>query len=209
LKRNSFIIICLAFLLGACGPQATPTIDPVQVQASSVAMASTMIAETQAAIPPTLTPTGTPLPSPTPLPTSTETPAPTAAVEASPTDVPAVAGGGDPCNGPFLTHPGASDAGKSTKGASVYITNTTRASVTVALYLAKNAFGQCGYVSYVLAPNKSVSVINVLPYGCYTASAYINDPKKPSYSTGGPACITGPDRTTFTVYADRIKITGP
>ena len=213
MKRTSFIIVCLALLLGACTPQATPTIDPVLVQASSVAMASTMIAETQAAIPPTLAPTDTPVPSTTPLPTFTETPVPTVQVDvASPTStvVAAAVGGGDPCNGPFLANKsGSADASKSSKGASVYINNTTKNSVTVALYLSKNAFGQCGYVSYVLPGRQAVSIINVLPLGCYTASAYINDPKKPSYATGGPACITGPDRTTFTVYADHIKITGP
>lgn len=201
MNRNS-LIISLALILAACAPQAAPTVDSVQIQASAAAMANTMVAETQAAIPPIATATDTPLPSPTPLPTSTETPVPTV-VEVSPTVA-------NPCNVPFFANPvAAPDAGKVNNGASIFITNTTKAPITASLYLSKNEFGQCGFVSYVIAPMQSVSIVNVLPYGCYYASAYVNDPKKPSHPTGGPACITGPDRTTFTVSADRIKITGP
>jgi hypothetical protein len=125
-------------------------------------------------------------------------------VEVSPTK------NADPCNGPFFANPvAAADAGKVNNGANIIIINTTKASVTASLYLAKNEFGQCGYVSYVIPPKQSVTVMNVLPYGCYYASAYVNDPKKPSNPSNGPACITGPDRTTFTISADRIQITGP
>ena len=204
MKHNIHIIIGLTLLLSACGSQAAPTIDPVQIQASAAVMASTMSAETQAAIPPTSTPTVTLLPSPTMFPTSTETSIPTIVV-----DIPTTSAA-NPCDGPLLANPvGASDAGKINNGASIYIKNSTKAPVTVSLYLSKNKFGQCGFVSYVLSPNQSVSVVNQLPYGCYYASAYVNDPKNPSRPSGDSACITGPDRTTFTVYADRIKITGP
>lgn len=204
MKRTPYIIIGLALMLAACGPQATATIDAAQIQASAAALASTMIAETQAAVPATSTPTETPLPSPTPLPSETPTLVPTL-VDVSPTTL-----GADPCNVPFFANPvAAADAGKVNNGANIIMTNTTKASVTVSLYLSKNEFGQCGYVSYVLPPRQSVTVINVLPYGCYYASAYVNDPKKPTHPSGGPACITGPDRTTFTISADRIKITGP
>lgn len=202
MKRITFITTGLVLLLAACTPQAAPTIDPAQVQASAAAIALTFVAETQAAIPPTSTLTDTPVPSPTPLPTFTETVVPTV-VEASPTT-------SDPCNVPFFANPvAAPDAGKVNNGANIIIVNTTKSSITASLYLSKNDFGQCGYVSYVINPMQSVTVMNVLPYGCYYASAYVNDPKKPSHPNGGPACITGPDRTTFTVSADQIKITGP
>ncbi|MBI5963439.1 MAG: hypothetical protein HY863_08200 [Chloroflexi bacterium] len=197
MKHNIFIMIALALTLTACSPAAD-----VQIQASETALVSTMIVGMMSAIPPTSTLTNTPVPSETPLPTSTETPIST--IEVSPT--PLV----DPCNGPLFSNPvAAPDAGKVDNGASVLIKNTTKASITVSLYLSKNKFGQCGFVSYVIAPSQSVSVVNELPYGCYSAFAYINDPKKPSTASGGPACITGPDKTTFTVFADKIKITGP
>jgi hypothetical protein len=203
LKRNPSIIIGLSLILSACGPQAIPTADPVQMEASAVAMANTFVAETQAAIPPTSTPTDTPVPSPTPMPTSTEAPVATV-VEASPTAL------ADSCNRPFFDSPvAAPGAGKVDNGANIIIINSTKVSVTVSLYLSKNKFGQCGYVSYVLPRKQSVIVMNVLPYGCYSASAYVNDPKKPSNPSGGPTCITGPDRTTFTISAEQIKITGP
>ena len=201
MKHNSQIIIgLLTLILSACGPQAAPAVVPAQIQASAAVMASTMSAETQAAIPATLTPTVTSLPSATPFPTSTETPVPTASSTAA----------ADPCDGPLFSHPvGASDAGKTDNRASILIRNSTKAPITVSLYLSKNKFGQCGSVSYSLAPNQSVSIIGKLPYGCYYASAYVNDPKKPSRPSGDSACITGPDKTTITVSADRIKITGP
>lgn len=198
MKRNIFIMIVIALMLSACGPAA------VDVQASETALVSTMIVGMMSAIPPTSTLTDTPVPSETSQPTSTLTETPMPTIEISPT--PSV----DPCSGPLFANPvAASDAGKVDNGASVFIKNTTKASITVSLYLSKNKFGQCGFVSYVIAPSQSVSVVNELPYGCYSAFAYINDPKKPSTASGGPACITGPDKTTFTVSADKIKITGP
>jgi hypothetical protein len=202
LKRSIFIIAALTLLLGACGANAIPTVSSEQIQETAAVMAGTMSAQTQAAIPPTSTLTNTPLPSPTSLPTSTETPVPTA--EASSTTV------ADPCSGSLYANPvGASDAGKMNNGASIFIVNTTKAPVTISLFLAKNKFGQCGYVSWSLSPKQSISIVNQLPYGCYSAFAYVNDPKNPSHGSGGPDCITGPDRTTFTVLADKVRITGP
>jgi hypothetical protein len=45
-KPIYFIVTVQIAVLNACGPQAVPTIDPVQVQASAIAVASTMIAQT-------------------------------------------------------------------------------------------------------------------------------------------------------------------
>lgn len=187
MKRIVLIVTALGFVLAACSAGTTP------------------VTPTQAVDTPTAVPTNTHLPSPTTPPAATETLAPTATVvAASPTTT------ADPCDGPLFANPvGAADAGKIDNGASIYILNTTNAPVTVSLYLSKNQYGQCGSVSYSLSPHQSVSVVNQLPYGCYYASAYVNDPRKPSRASGGPACITGPDRTTFSVAADKIKITGP
>ncbi|MBI5944409.1 MAG: hypothetical protein HY864_08580 [Chloroflexi bacterium] len=196
MNHKIFSMTILALMLTACNSAAN-----VQIQASETALVSTMIVGMMSAIPPTSTLTSTPAPSETPLPTSTLA----LTVEESPT------ASADPCNGPLFANPGGSSpsGGKSENGASVLIANNTKAPITVSLYLSKNDFGQCGYVSYILAPMQSISVINQLPFGCYSAFAYINDPKNPSTASGGPACITGPDKTTFTVSADKIKITGP
>jgi hypothetical protein len=202
LKHKIYIVIGLALILSACGSQAAPTIDPVQIQATAAVMASTMSAQTQAAIP---TLTQTPLPSPTMLPTSTETPVPTVVV----VELTATSSSTDPCNTPLFANPASSDGGKNDKKANIQIRNSTKAPITVSLYLSKNAFGQCGFVSYVLSPSQSVTISGQLPLGCYYASAYVNDPKKPSRPNGASACITGDDRTTITVSADQIKITGP
>ena len=205
MNRNIItIIVGLILLLGACSPRTAPTVDPAQIQASAVAMAGTMFSQTQTAVP---TLTATPLPSPTTVPSLTpalvDTPIPVV-LEVSPTS----AASTDPCNGPlFANHAG--DGGKTDKKATILIKNSTRAPATVSLYLSKNSFGQCGFVSYVLNPNQSVLSAGELPYGCYFASAYVNDPKKPSRPTGDSTCITGDDKTTITVYADFIKITGP
>jgi len=189
----------LALILSACNSAAN-----VQAQASETALVSTMIVGMMSAIPPASTLTAAPAPSETPSLTLTQTPIP-AAHEISPTPL------ADACNGPLFSNPGESSpsGGKSENGASVLIANNTKSPVTVSLYLSKNDFGQCGFVSYVLAPKQSISEIDQLPFGCYSAFAYINDPKNPSTASGGPACITGPDKTTFTVSADKIKITGP
>jgi hypothetical protein len=46
IKPAWIIEIVLVFIVSACGTQATPAIDPGQVQASAAAMASTMVAVT-------------------------------------------------------------------------------------------------------------------------------------------------------------------
>ena len=186
--KRRFIFIALALLLISCGGNDIPLVSPDQLQAPTEVIL------------PTSTATNTPSPSPTVEPTLT----------IEPTIIVSPASTVNPCDGAlFANLVGSSGGGKSNNGASVFIVNNTRASITVTLYLSKNDFGQCGSVSYVLAQKQSVSIINQLPFGCYYASAYINDPKKPSRASGGPACITGPDRTTITVSANKIKITGP
>jgi len=208
-KRFLFIASVLALIITACQGNPVPTIDAVQVQGSAVAVASTMFALTQAAIPPTDVPTDTPMPSPIPLPT--DTPVPQPLVE---TDTPAVVQspvantGTGSCNGPLTSKPvAAPDAGKI--GSNVKIVNATKASVTISLYLNLNKLGECGFKSYVIPHSMSITIANDLPYGCYNLSAYVNDPKKPSQPTGNQVCITGPDKTTITVSADSIKVTGP
>ena len=200
-----FVIAIAAFLLSACGARAVPTTDPAQMQASAIAMVNTFVAMTQAAISPTPVPTSTPLPSPTSLPSLTPSPLPTLGTEL-PAGVPTT----DPCNKPLSEGPAAApDAGKVGRAANILIVNDTKAKITFSLYLVKNVYGQCGYTSYVLARGNSTLLANVLPFGCYYGSAYIDDPKKPTRVSSGPDCITGSDKTTFTVTMDRLKVTGP
>jgi len=204
MKRYKMIIFIGAFILSACGAKAVPTLDSAQVQASAIAAVNTFVAMTQAAITPTPFPTNTPFPSPTSLPSLTPSPIPTSA-----TELPAGASTADPCDAPLGGgSAAAADAGK-VRAANILIVNNTKATITFSLYLTKNAFGQCGYTSYVLARGNSIFLPNVLPLGCYYASAYINDPKKPTRVENGPTCITGNDKTTFTVTTERLKVTGP
>ncbi len=205
MKRLAFVAVVLALLLNACGANVVPTVDPAQVQASVVAEAGTMLAQTQAAIPPTQLPTDTPEPSPTPQPSPTLDTSSTASI--IPTQTPSSANA-DSCDVPLSSQ--SAGTGKISGGTgNVLIVNDTKATITVSLQLAKNKLGQCGYLSYELARGQSKFLPNVLPYGCYYLHAFVNDPKKPSQPSGGPACITGPDKTTFTVLADTIKVTGP
>ena len=206
MKRFMILTVIAALILNACGAKAVPTTDPVQMQASAIAMVNTLVAMTQAAITPTPIPTNTPLPSPTSLPSPIPPPLSTPT-----TELPAgTQAGTDPCKGPLSANPGNSEAGKSSKGGTnILIVNDTKASVTFSLYLAKNIYEQCGYVSYVIARGNSVFLSNTLPRGCYYGHAYINDAKKPTQVSSGPTCITGVDKTTFTVTNDRLKVTGP
>jgi type II secretory pathway pseudopilin PulG len=200
------IVILLTILLSACAP-AVPTIDPAQVQASALAAAGTMIASTQAALP-----TATPVP-PTPLPSPTAQPSPTLmqlttlpslSGSLSPTVQPSSGNAGaDPCKGPLSSHPG----GPLT---TIKISNGTRAPVTVSIGLtAKTAFGDCGYRSYALGPSDSVYLTD-LPFGCYWAFAFVNDPKKPSQASGaGAMCPNNDDKWTMVVQPEVIKFYSP
>ena len=198
MKRILFVAAMLALLLNACGPAAAPTIDPAQVQASAIAAASTMIAQTQAAIP-TATPIPpTPLPSPTALPSPTPIPLPTLSIQSQPTTT--TNPSGDPCNAPMA---------KSVDGRPtiIKIQNNTKAAIIVSLYLNKTAFGECGYRGYNIAKGDSATITDLVQ-GCYNAGAFINDPKKPSKAFGY-GCINNTDKWTFEVNADFIKFVGP
>lgn len=214
MKRIFFLVAILAFLLSACGAKATPTIDPAQLQASAVAAANTMVALTQAAVPTTPAPTDTPMPSPTPLPSPTSAPLPTLAgfptavnptvsapTYATPTNSGSTSNTGDPCNAPLPPNP------DGPKIKTVLIVNNSGAQTNGSIYLSKTSFGQCGYRGYSLGKSSSQSYTD-LPLGCYWLYAWINDPKKPTTVSGG-ACITGPDKTTFTITRDAITVHGP
>jgi hypothetical protein len=196
------IVIPFAFILSACAAQPAPTIDAVSIQASAMAIVGTEHAQTKAAIP---TATSTNMP----IPTETPAPSPTATMTLDVTLSPVANAPKDECDHPLWGGPAApADAGK-TKAANILIVNQTKGMVTFSLYLVKNVMGQCGYVGYTIAKGNSTMLANVLPNGCYYATAYVNDPKKPATLSRGPDCITGQDKTTYTITNDQIRLVGP
>jgi hypothetical protein len=203
MKGIPAVIIVLVFLLCGCASQPAPTIDVVSIQASAAAMVSTQHAQTKAAIPtPTLTNTPAPTETPLPSPTATMTLDVTLSPVANNTPK-------DECDHPLWGGPVAPpDVGK-TKATNILIINQTRGSVTFSLFLLKTVMGQCGYVGYTIAKSNSVLLNNVLPNGCYYAHAIVNDPKKPTNLSRGPDCLTGQDKTTYTVTNDQIRLVGP
>ena len=199
MKRILFVTAMLALLLSACGPQAAPTIDPAQVQASAIAAAGTMLAMTQAAVP-TATPIPpTPVPSPTLETLPTPIPLPTLSVQASPTVAASSSGtSSDPCNGAM-----ADNGGPDIKNVRIF--NENNVPITLSLYLNKNAFAECGFRGFNIGANQSIDVTG-LKAGCYNAGAFVGNKSK----AFGYSCIM--DYTHgwwIKVMADQITFVGP
>ncbi len=160
-KRTYPVLLGLALLLAACGPQGTPTMAAVDVQNTAVAAAWTMVAATQQAIPtatplpPTETPSPTPLPTFTPLALSTQPQFIPTATQSS---------GTRDCLKPLNV----AEAGPL---ANIRIENATTGSMNLSLNLATNLFGQCGALSYVIA--KGEKRIVHIPRGVWFAYAWI------------------------------------
>ena len=204
MQRIVLISTVLALAVAACAPNATPTIDPAQIQASAMAAASTMIALTKAAIPTDTPPPPTPLPSPTPLTLPTVGLLPT--LQNQPTATRAAGGN---CNGLF-------DVGASGPTAPLQIKNNTKGTITFGVKMnTKNSFGQCGYIVWSnIAKGQSVTgsvpmVHTSLGDSCYWGYAIVNDPKHPANPGGGPWCIDSPLKWTVEVGYDNIKLQTP
>ncbi len=187
----------VALMLSACSAPATPTINPQDVQNTAVAVAFTIVAQTQAAIPtatplpPTETPTLTAMPTDTPLPIQT------LQASATPASV-SNSSGGDPCANRILSAP----KGESTI---IRIANTTKVKVTVSLYLNETAsHGECGWRTYQLAANNDV-VITDLVQGCYNLWSWSNEPKQTFNVASGTSCINSPQKWTFLISSSTIK----
>jgi hypothetical protein len=199
-----FLIVSIA---GACAPQAAPTINAADVQSTAAAAAFTMVAQTQAAIP-----TATPLPpteSPTetPLPTNTSVALPTLEVTSTTAALSAPTTSGnatvDPCSNRQL---GSSPQGKPTV---IRLANTTKAQVTVSLYLNETAsHGECGYRSYVIGKSNDVTISDLVQ-GCYSLWAWSTDNSSVHVNGGGGGCINNDDKWTFEIKEDSIKFVGP
>lgn len=194
-------IITITLIISACGAgesQATPTINPVGLQSTLVAAASTLVAETQAAIPtatipPTATLTSTPAFTPTipPLPTLGAT------FTASPVPNPYV---GDPCINTLLP---ASLEGEKIK---IRIDNPTRGTINVSVYLQQSGpQSVCGYRGYTLTAGDSL-VIGDLIEGCYSLWAWNPDPKEYFMVTNGTHCLDTSQPWAFDITPNGINL---
>ena len=199
-RLKTILILVITMLFSACGADVTPTINPVDVQNTAVAGAFTLVAETQAAMP-----TATPLP-PTETATQTQMPLPTNTALALSTSlatftsvaVSTSTAGGDPCATRILSW--------SPKGrpANIHLINTTRAAITVSLYLNETAdHFECGYRVYEIGSRSDVFITDLVQ-GCYTLWAFNNDQKTP-VNAYGYGCINNSDKWTIEISQDRVK----
>lgn len=197
------IIIVITMILSACGAEPVPTVNPVDIQNTAIVAASTMVAQTQAAIP-----TATPLP-PTETPTQTLMPTNTAVslptlnvaspVAASPT----TEAGGDPCKTRMLS---GSMKGQPTK---IRILNTLKDPVVVSVYLNDTEKrGACGWASFKLGKNADVVIDNWVQ-GCYNLWAWSDEGAKKKFNSSGYGCINNPDKWTFEVTTATVRFVGP
>jgi hypothetical protein len=188
--------LAITLIISACGaPPAPPTANLADLQSTAVAAASTLMAETQAAIP-----TAT-LPSPTA--TITNTPAFTATLPVMPTlgatftSIPAA---GDPCINKALPD---SLVGQTIK---IRIDNPTKGTINLTVYLQSgNPQGICGYRGYTLAAGGSL-VINDLVEGCYSLWAWNPDPKDYFMVTNGTSCLNNFKSWTFDISTNSIQL---
>jgi hypothetical protein len=198
MKKVLPLILGLTVLLAACGSKATPTIDAASVQASAVAMAFTMSAQTQAAMP---TATMTVLPTETP---TLPPPSPTFALPTFPaigvTATKATSGDG-PCYHAIMPDPPG-------KKFTLRIVNENKAPVTGSICLYEDrGQGVTGIIGVSLG--KLADTVLTVPQGCYSAFFWINDTKSPSQASGSGLCANNPDKWTMKIRANDVILNPP
>ncbi len=194
------LLVGLIFFLAACGPQPTPTIDPASIQASAVAMAFTMAAQTQAAMP-TATHTPPPTETPTPPPTPTFALPTLPTLPALPTATPASVSGQGPCYHPL-------PAETSGPKFSLRIINTNKAPVNGSICLYQDrGHGYTGVIGIQLPRNGEITL--TVPQGCYSAYFWVNDPKNPSTASGSGLCANNSDLWTMKITANSVVMLPP
>jgi hypothetical protein len=182
------LIFMIALILSACGAQATPTVNAIDLQSTIAAVALTMVAETQAAIPTATLPPPTETFTNTPAPTNTFPPLPAPDITFTP--VPnSNSGGGDPCINQVLPATLVGDPVK------IRINNSTKAAVSFTVYLNQTTPQvKCGYRAYTIDPGQAL-VLNDLVEGCFTLWAWNPDPKEYFIVTNGTTCINDSSET--------------
>jgi hypothetical protein len=86
------------------------------------------------------------------------------------------------------------------------IDNSTRATVSVSVYLQQSGPGAvCGYRSYSLAPAEYV-VINNLVEGCYTVWAWNPDPDEYFIVTNGTSCVNTSNTWVYNISTSSITL---
>lgn len=194
---NKFIVLlaAIALFVSACGAEAEPTISPADVAATAEAVAWTMVAETQAAIPTnTLIPPTNTL-EPTPLPTNTPIPLPTQPPQEQPTSTSAA----DRCDQPLPDSP----AGQYTR---LRLINETKAQVNLSIYLYETPFGECGYRGYQL--NKGDTIVIEFVQGCYSFYAWVNAGSSSS-TASGYGCANNTDLWNVIIRPQAVNIKPP
>jgi hypothetical protein len=194
------LVLMITLIISACGAQATPTVNAIDIQGTVAAAAFTMVAETQAAIPTATPPPPTATFTDTPAPTNTPLPLPSSEITFTP--VPnGNSGGGDPCINKPLP---ATLQGETVR---IRINNSTKAALSVSVYLNQTGpQGECGYRSYTLDPGQFV-VINDLVEGCYTLWAWNPNPDAYFIVTNGTSCIDNSNSWVFDISTSSIKLT--
>jgi hypothetical protein len=195
--------LMITLIISACGarvPQATPTVNVLDLQSTMAAAAFTMIAETQAAIPTATPPSPTATFTNTPAPTDTALTLPSSGVTLTP--VPnSNSGGGDACVNSTLP---ALLQGETVR---IRINNSTRVTLALSVYLSQTTpQNVCGYRTYTIAPEQPL-VLNDLVEGCYTLWAWNPDPEGYFIVTNGASsCIDSSDTAVFDISTRSITL---
>ena len=196
------LVLTVSLIISACGArgvQSTPTINAVDIQSTAAALAFTVIAQTQAAIPTATPPPPTATFTDTPAPTPTFLPLPSSAITLTP--VPSGnSGGGDPCVNQVMP---AILKGEPVK---IRINNSTKVAVSFSIYLNQNGpQGQCGYRTYTIDPGQAL-VLNDLVAACYTLWAWNPDPKAYFIVTNGTSCVDTSANWVFDISTRTIDL---
>ncbi|MCP4139339.1 MAG: hypothetical protein GY755_03445 [Chloroflexi bacterium] len=195
MKRLIPFIIILGILLSGCGAlgaapavDATATLSQGEIEATAGAMVADMIAQTEAAMPTNtmVPPTNTPLPPATPTitlvptlsildgsPTVSAIMTPTTAGIVIPTSTQATSSSTFPCTEkPLNTWTGDS--------VQLSVSNYVKNSTANVFLCITTPYGEAGYIS---VPVVNVSSVQV-PYGTYTATAWVDGKKDFNATTG-------------------------
>ncbi len=198
IKRILPILLALSVLLTACGGQdAPPTMAPADVEGTAMSSALTMVAATQLAIPTATLPPPTEIPSPTALPTFTPLALPTLP-PVLPTST--TAASSDSCNKPL-------DLGEAGPTNRMRIENASGGTIAwLSLNLQKNAFGQCGALSWSNIGNGAKIIVD-LPKGIWWAYAGITFKNGSSSNASGSFEIRLGDEDLLRIIIGKDVIT--